>query len=171
MFVCPVLCSRVQKYFLRLIFDKRTLHTCTPHSILVLKKQVLDHVAFKSRSKVLKAKLKSIIRIFEKAALEYGGDMSRITDFVRGKIFCDTIDQLGLVVACLVLCDPGLAADPSLAGLLGRAEGASGGLGPPATAATPAAPAIPVARPQIKILNVKNRIGTFCMRARIRDAV
>ena len=111
--------------------------------------QVLDQVAYKSRSKALKAKLKSVVRVFEKVVLEYGGDMSSVTDFVRGKVFCDSIDQLGLVVACLVLCDPQLASEISLAGLIQRANSAR------------------VRSPQqspdimIRILNVKNRIGWF----------
>lgn len=67
--------------------------------------QVLEHVATTVEADVQCAPIKNMLRASEKVILQYNGNFSSLTDFVRGKIICDSVDTMQKAIVALASLD------------------------------------------------------------------
>lgn len=91
--------------------------------------------------KVVCAPIKRLLRLTEKVILDYDYDFSQVTDLVRGKILCDSIEKVTQTILVLASLDPELRHTRPAAIELSRASICDD-------------PEL-----QIKITNAKNRLG------------
>lgn len=54
--------------------------------------------------------IKAYIRVCEKLVLEYEDNVGKVTDLVRGKILCASVEEMSQIIACLAGLDTGLVA-------------------------------------------------------------
>jgi hypothetical protein len=70
--------------------------------------QMLQHVGTSVSCEVRCAPLKSLLRTSEKVLLDYDGDFRKLSDLVRGKIVCESIESLISALEMVMSLDPGL---------------------------------------------------------------
>lgn len=56
------------------------------------------------------APIKSYLRVCEKLVLDYEGDVTKVVDLVRGKVLCESVEQMSQTIVAFASLDPGLAA-------------------------------------------------------------
>lgn len=135
--------------------------------------QVIEHISSLVKSKFEVAPIKAYLRVSEKLVLDYEGDVKRVVDLVRGKLLCDSVHQMSQTILALVSLDPTLVSQVgSLASLQKRqlkpvqhavamshqtAENATKkGLQSSTLHGTGTHAQVP----RIRIVTVKNRLGT-----------
>ena len=71
--------------------------------------QVVQHVAAVVGGVAQVAPIKNYLRVCEKLVLDYELDITKVVDLVRGKILCESVEQMSQAIVALTRLDPSMS--------------------------------------------------------------